>query len=415
MSGGGAVIRDKLWVNGAYRKWRVDKSNLIARNPDGSPTLDDNDLKNYSAKVQWQPVSAHRVSYSHNYNNKIRGHRRDPPPNFVEDQASLVQTNPAQSVQVKYTGIFGQAVFESGLGKMFGVTNYFYQDGTADTDIRIEDTVRSIGQRRRAAPRGSAELAPAVRQLDRVHDARARRLSRAQGRRAVRAAAHARSVLGQRRHAHPVRDGAPNSVRIYNTPVANLSYVGWTGFYVQDSWTLGDVTLNIGGRFDRAKSWIPAQTAPAGTFIGDRSIDRREPTDQKIGVWRLGMAYDLLGRGRTAIKASHSRYAQQVGINRVTLVHPFQFSNGSRSLDRSQQRSRPAVRRARHVQRLPRDHQSLRRCEWSGLAVFGRTDASASSIRCSRTSARASSTFTGRIGSWWASATCARRRAPTRR
>ena len=126
-------------------------------------------------------------------------------------------------------------------------------------------------------------------------------------------------------------DGAPNSVRIYNTPVANLSYVGWTGFFVQDSWTLGDVTLNIGGRFDRAKSWIPAQTAPAGTFIGDRSIDRREPTDQKIGVWRLGMAYDLLGHGRTAIKASHSRYAQQVGINRVTLVHPFQFSNGSRS------------------------------------------------------------------------------------
>jgi hypothetical protein len=40
-----------------------------------------------------------------------------------------------------------------------------------------------------------------------------------------------------------------------------------------------DVTLNIGGHFDRAKSWIPAQTAPAGTFIGDRSIHRREPTD----------------------------------------------------------------------------------------------------------------------------------------
>ena len=330
VSGGGAVIRDKLWVNGAYRKWRVDKSNLIARNPDNSPTLDDNDLKNYSAKAQWQPVSSHRVSYSHNYNNKIRGHRRDPPPNFVEDQASLVQTNPAQSVQVKYTGIFGQAVFESGLGKMFGVTNYFYQDGTADTDIRIEDTVRSIGSV--AAPRH--EEAPNSRlQFDNSFAYTTRALG---GYHALKAGVqYARLRMNDQFWVNGdmhilFADNVPNSVRIYNTPVANLSYVGWTGFYVQDSWTLGDITLNIGGRFDRAKSWIPAQDAPAGTFIGARHIDRREPTDQKIGVWRLGMAYDLLGHGRTAIKASHSRYAQQVGINRVTLVHPFQFSNGSR-------------------------------------------------------------------------------------
>jgi hypothetical protein len=331
LAGGGAVIRDKLWVNGAYRKWRVDKSNLIARNPDGSPTLDDNDLKNYSAKVQWQPVSAHRVSYSHNYNNKIRGHRRDPPPNFVEDQASLVQTNPAQSVQVKYTGIFGQAVFESGIGKMFGVTNYFYQDGTAATDIRVEDTVRSIGSiaapRHEEAPNSRLQfdnsIAYTTRALGGYHALKA-------GVQYARLRMHDQFWVNGDMHIL-FADGVPNSVRIYNTPVANESYVGWTGFYVQDSWTLGDVTLNIGGRFDRAKSWIPAQTAPAGTFVGDRSIDRREPTDQKIGVWRLGMAYDLLGRGRTAIKASHSRYAQQVGINRVTLVHPFQFSNGSRS------------------------------------------------------------------------------------
>jgi hypothetical protein len=331
VSGGGSIFRDQLWVNGAYRKWRVDKSNLIARNPDNSPTLDDNDLKNYSAKVQWQPSAAHRVSYSHNYNNKIRGHRRDPPPNFVEDQASLVQTNPAQSVQAKYTAILGKAVFESGLGKMFGVTNYFYQDGTAPTDIRIEDTVRSTGSvaapRHEEAPNSRLQfdnsIAYTTQALGGYHTLKA-------GVQYARLRMHDQFWVNGDMHIL-FSDGAPNAVRIYNTPVANLSYVGWTGFYVQDSWTLGDVTLNIGGRFDRAKSWIPAQTAPAGSFIGDRSIDRREPTDQKIGVWRLGAAYDVMGRGRTAIKASHSRYAQQVGINRVTLVHPFQFSNGTRS------------------------------------------------------------------------------------
>jgi hypothetical protein len=331
VSGGGSLLRDKLWVNGAYRKWRVDKSNLIARNPDNSPTLDDNDLKNYSGKAQWQLNSAHRLSYSHNYNNKIRGHRRDPPPNFVEDKASLVQTNPANSAQGKYTAIFGAAVFESGLGKMWGVTNYYYQDGTAPTDIRVEDTVRSSGSV--AAPRH--EEAPNSRlQFDNSLTYTKRALG---GYHTIKTGVqYARlRMLDQfwvNGDMHILfSDGNPNSVRIYNTPVANLSYVGWTGFFAQDSWTLGDVTLNIGGRFDRAKGWIPAQTAPAGTFIGARNIDRREPTDQKIGVWRLGVAYDLMGRGKTAIKASHSRYAQQVGINRVTLVHPFQFSNGTRS------------------------------------------------------------------------------------
>jgi hypothetical protein len=331
VSGGGSIVRDRIWVNGAYRKWRVDKSNLIARNPDNSPTLDDNDLKNYSAKVQWQPSAAHRLSYSHNYNDKIRGHRRDPPPNFVEDQASLVQTNPAQSFQAKYTAILGKAVFESGLGKMFGVTNYFYQAGTQPTDIRVEDTVRSTGSvaapRHEEAPNSRLQFDNSVAYTSQAlgghHTLKA-------GVQYARLRMHDQFRVNGDMHVL-FSDGVPNSVRIYNTPVANLSYVGWTGFYAQDSWTVGDVTLNVGGRFDRAKSWIPAQSAPAGTFIGARDIDRREPTDQKIGVWRLGIAYDLRGRGRTAIKASHSRYAQQVGINRVTLVHPFQFSNGTRS------------------------------------------------------------------------------------
>jgi hypothetical protein len=46
-------------------------------------------------------------------------------------------------------------------------------------------------------------------------------------------------------------------------------------------------------------------------------------------VWRAGAAYDLTGTGRTALKASYSRYALQVGIDRVTSVNP--LSNGSRT------------------------------------------------------------------------------------
>ncbi len=53
LAGGGPLVRDKLWINGAYRNWRVDKLTL-ARNPDGSRAVDDNLIWNTSGKGLWQ-------------------------------------------------------------------------------------------------------------------------------------------------------------------------------------------------------------------------------------------------------------------------------------------------------------------------------------------------------------------------
>ncbi len=50
LSGGGAIIQNRLWVNGTVRRWVVDKL-TNAKNFDGSQALDDNTLKNYSGKV----------------------------------------------------------------------------------------------------------------------------------------------------------------------------------------------------------------------------------------------------------------------------------------------------------------------------------------------------------------------------
>ena len=43
-------MQNRLWVNGTFRNWVVNKL-INARNPDGSQALDDNDLKNYSGKA----------------------------------------------------------------------------------------------------------------------------------------------------------------------------------------------------------------------------------------------------------------------------------------------------------------------------------------------------------------------------
>jgi len=100
------------------------------------------------------------------------------------------------------------------------------------------------------------------------------------------------------------------------------------GVFVQDAWTVGNkLTLNLGVRFDHNVGTLPAQSVPAGLFVGARSIDESSPIKQNLAVWRAGAAYDPVGDGKTAFKASYSRYGLQVGIDRVLNVNPLQTDN----------------------------------------------------------------------------------------
>ena len=101
------------------------------------------------------------------------------------------------------------------------------------------------------------------------------------------------------------------------------------GLFLQDSWSINRLTLNLGGRWDRYVGTLPEQSAPQNRFIGPRTVPETEVLNQNIAVWRAGASYDLTGNGRTALKASYSRYGLQVGIDRVTSVNP--LSNGNRT------------------------------------------------------------------------------------
>jgi hypothetical protein len=164
LAGGGALVENKLWVNGTIRKWVVNKL-VNARNLDGSQALDDNDLKNYSGKVVASITNNNKLTGSYFWNNKIRGHRRDAPANQT-DIAATVQTNPVQTTQAKYTGIRNRMVFESNFSVMDGQTNYLYQP---DTPAKRDPPGGQYAAERRF--RGGARGAPAefpssVRQRD---------------------------------------------------------------------------------------------------------------------------------------------------------------------------------------------------------------------------------------------------------
>jgi len=116
-----------------------------------------------------------------------------------------------------------------------------------------------------------------------------------------------------------------------------------TAFF-QDTWTIADrLTLNIGFRIDDWNGWIPlyekGAESPLAVAIGADTYlqtDGFNPFDAMPGAdtwkdainWtafspRLGIAYDLFGDGKTALKASYSRYVQVVGNASWQAVSPY--------------------------------------------------------------------------------------------
>jgi hypothetical protein len=326
IGGGGAIVKDKVWVTGSLRRWVVNKfTNSL--NADLSRAIDDNTIRNYSGKFVWQAAQTQKLAVSFNYNNKVRGHRRNTPPNIVPDIASLHQDNPATSTQIKYTGIRNKAVYESSLSVMSGKTSYLYQDGTNGA-IRVVDNTLSTADK--AAQ--YQEINPNSRiQFDNVLTYNATGLG----------GDHLFKVgvqFARLRYEDDYQvngdmyleysNGKPLQVREWNTPANSLSVDHALGFFAQDSWTIANkLTLNIGMRFDHNTGIIPAQSTPAGSFVPERSLSESTPVKQTLAVWRAGMSYDPIGDGKTAIKASYSRYGTQVGIDRVTNVNPFFFTS----------------------------------------------------------------------------------------
>jgi len=87
------------------------------------------------------------------------------------------------------------------------------------------------------------------------------------------------------------------------------------GFFAQDQWTIGRLTLQGGIRYDRAWSWAPAEGN------GTTQTSRFNPTpisfDKTVSVRgynditpRFGVAYDLFGTGKTALKINGGKYLE---------------------------------------------------------------------------------------------------------
>jgi hypothetical protein len=107
----------------------------------------------------------------------------------------------------------------------------------------------------------------------------------------------------------PTSTPTPSAITYFASPQRDESQVENLGLYAQDQWTLRQLTLNLGVRYDYLHAWNPEQTRPAGPFVAEFHFPRLDnvPNWKDVSP-RLGASYDLFGNGKTAIKGSLGRY-----------------------------------------------------------------------------------------------------------
>jgi hypothetical protein len=317
---GGPIIRDRLWLWGAYGRNQIDL--LTITNASDKTTLED---ANGKLNIQFFDSTAGTVSFSEG--NKIKLGRnvsttRPPPAAWNQDGPTRVYKgelshvfSPSLFATASYSyvssgfslapagglGVENLYIDENGVwqGSYFDYRterpqhqtsangSYFFNTGGLGHELKF-------GFSYRTTPVSSATTWPG--------------------------------------------SGSYGDLANFGEPVATLTrrsvtsgdleyYSGYFG----DTLTTGNLTINAGARYDLQRGNNVASVTPANPVIPDLMPEIRS-ADGEVGFeWedispRIGLTYALGKDRKTLLKASYARYADQLGISTISFTNPGQLA-----------------------------------------------------------------------------------------
>ena len=336
LSAGGPIKQDRLWYFASIRNWVLQ--NLVAGVFDDAnrsdffytPDLSNQfavveDLTNVGARVTWQATSK----------NKLQGYfQKQRRVGFTGSTPALMPEAQTLREGIGPGLIYGQALWSAPVTARLlleaGTSIYVERTTTTATD-GLPSESPNWGYHIVDSGLGITYNYPATvspRQGSSVWNYKAS-VSYVTGSHLFKAGMTVETATNGKNFTEIPRDmtllfvnGVPNRITLQVQPrYIHTKLNQATGIFVTDRWTKQRLTLTFGLRFDYNNGSVPAQDQPAGRFLAARHFD--EVSD--VPNWkdlspRLGVAYDLFGDGRTAVKASLSRYISGGPITATALA-----------------------------------------------------------------------------------------------
>ena len=358
LSFGGPIKRDRLWFYGSARKLNTQTAvegivaNANAGNlarwdwvrDDSLPARQTQGRSMFIGRATAQVTDKHRINFSHEYQHRCEGaplrresdngcHTRGA--DWIASAGATTSPEAATAyIDFPYTltqalwtaPVTSRILLEAGYSRLWyehaGGPGQLPPDGIFDISVQEQSTAENPATGLAFAPRANYTYRALAQYSDNWS-----------------APNHWRGSMSYVTGSHSMKVGYQGSLLInrtkrvrnptllsyrFNRGVPNQFTVAipdWTtgdntsvaAFFVQDTWTRGRLTLQGALRYDRAWSWSPAgvngTTATSVLNSAPIEFDRLASVDAFNDITpRFGVAYDVFGNGRTAIKFNMGHY-----------------------------------------------------------------------------------------------------------
>lgn len=332
---GGPIQKDRLWVLGTFRRWVTNRplSNVFYK--DGSVGIDDNYLMSTLARVTWQISPKNKLSAFMDRTFKERFHAANSGDEI--ETTSLHWRSPNYSTaQAKWTAPLTEKLLVEA-GESIVIQNYSrsYQDGVAQVPFSPEWYAKATKRDLTLNTRYDAAQFQDWIGSNRYSTTAA--LSWVTGSHSVRTGVqymfggYRRFIEANGDIEQQYANGVPTTVLAYNTPVQDRDRLNHDiGVFAQDSWRIKRLSANGGVRLEWLNGGVAPSTVPAGRFVKVREVSERNDIPDWFNVSpRFGLAYDLTGDGRTALKFSVNKYMEQYTYGLAQAYNPMAFTTFS--------------------------------------------------------------------------------------
>ncbi|HEV7923166.1 MAG TPA: TonB-dependent receptor [Thermoanaerobaculia bacterium] len=332
---GGPILRDKIWLWGSYAKQDV-RLFILQTAGQAEPTKDNTILKDWNGKLNFQPWSSNSGTYLYTYGNKLKFGRgagsTRPTPETTWDQSG-----PSHMYKLEDTQIFNQSLYMTALYAHILSPFQFIPEGGNVQPYRDEDGVfhRSHSYYSTRRPQDSYRLDGSyffkAASLD-------NELKFGFGYRKAPVTSSsiypATGVMGDASTGDP--DICPDctGTALLTRPGAADYVVKYNDFYLGDTLTHGNLTVQGGLRFDQQKSRNGTVVSGANPLAPDVLKELTFGPDTRDLKWssvspRLGFTYTLGSQKKTLIRGSYNQYVDQLGgASLVAGSNPFVYANG---------------------------------------------------------------------------------------